>query len=392
MVCFVNDGERLKYLTISDLWECQKKMPFHFTSLQLYKNPSNEFLPFIYQIVIKNSSLASNRKENPTVVEFNKIKIQRLNCEDSTEKILLDNNEEKYKIAMDEEANKVIGIIENVKKSKVVYIEILFVINNTNSLYELWLVGCKDIYLENNKSIKNQPHNKHSKRIDEKNYLEELMNNLLAYGPRSNSYEMRLNTSQKPKLQKRKLTAYKHIRTPLAFTDTLTPLLTVKGIGDKLRIPPQKRKRLKLTEIHSESTSKVNDPKEINVNPIICSPILFYRTTYSSIKKNVKKNSIITKKHARIHSSSQPDRNLIDSSLKITKLEKLHIESTFATKRQSVDIPIRNTSINLRVNTANSKENSIAKITRPVFSITVKRSITKSRAVNLYKQFQFEEI
>jgi len=125
------------YLTVAELWECQKKPFFHFISVQLYKNPNKEFIPFIYYLELKLIPSSSSKRHNTmlnTPNEYNKtfwkVKIERINSKDSTEQLPLDEHEGIYQELIIRESDKIMKFIKRVSKSELKFIRLYFLINN----------------------------------------------------------------------------------------------------------------------------------------------------------------------------------------------------------------------------------------------------------------------
>jgi len=126
------------YLTVAELWECQKKLFLHFISVQLYKNLNKEFIPFIYYLELKLIPLSPSKRHNMmrnTPNEYNKtfwkVKIGRINSKDSTEQLPLDEHEGIYQELIIRESDKIVKFIKRVSKSELKFIRLYFLINNT---------------------------------------------------------------------------------------------------------------------------------------------------------------------------------------------------------------------------------------------------------------------
>ena len=115
------------------MWKCQGKVPYKFVSVQLFKNPVRQFLPFLFYFELSPLLLAEKKyNTNPTINDegrkYWKVKIERVNNEDNTNVMELTKNDEQYKEIIEAETEKVIKVIERTSKSQVILIRLIYII------------------------------------------------------------------------------------------------------------------------------------------------------------------------------------------------------------------------------------------------------------------------
>lgn len=116
--------------------------------MQLFKNPTKAFIPYIYYLELKLLPSSSNKKcsaKRGSLNEINialnyqkscwKVKIERLNFKDNTEKLPLDITESAYEGLILNEAAKLLKLIERVGKSQLKSMRTFFLINNVECTF-----------------------------------------------------------------------------------------------------------------------------------------------------------------------------------------------------------------------------------------------------------------
>ena len=110
------------------------------------QNPIKSFLKFLYCMEVSPQFFSNIQKVNPAVTnltefldskeykkKFWKTRIERINCQDYSGKLSLDKDEEPYKLIIEYEASKLIGIIEKISKSQITYMRIYITIHDDKS-------------------------------------------------------------------------------------------------------------------------------------------------------------------------------------------------------------------------------------------------------------------
>ena len=133
---------------MAELWEYQKRPTEKWTSIQLFKNSKRKYNSYIYYLELKPSYQGIHRRHStahgtnneysyrPNYIQcFWKVKIQRMNCKDCSDKLTLNIVEDKYKEIILNETFKLIKTIEKVSKSQIKSIKTMFLIEDDACIY-----------------------------------------------------------------------------------------------------------------------------------------------------------------------------------------------------------------------------------------------------------------
>lgn len=134
----MNDGRRMRCLTVADLWKCQRSFPFRFVSAQLFQSPLKNFLPFLFYFEMKPQSFTGNRtlkcdeliSSSEYEKSFWKVRIDRVNGKEHIEELA--KKERTYTVLIEAATDRLIRVIEKNSRSRVLFMRIVFAVSNGN--------------------------------------------------------------------------------------------------------------------------------------------------------------------------------------------------------------------------------------------------------------------